>query len=52
MIRKLALKSMDSSGGSLVVVPDFVGRIDEVESFVKTKMTMMQVQVDAVDKKI
>ena len=52
MIRKLALKSTDSSGGSLVVVPDFVRRIDEVESFVKTKMTMMQVQVDAMDKKI
>ena len=52
MIRKLALKSTDSSGGSLVVVSDFVRRIDEVESFVKTKMTMMQVQVDAVDKKI
>ena len=28
-IRKLALKSMDSSEGSLVVVPDFVRRIDE-----------------------
>ena len=52
MIRKLALKSADSSGGSLVVVPGFVRRIDEVESFVKTKMTMMQVHVDAVDKKI
>ena len=69
MIRKLALKSTNSSGGSLVVVPDFVRRIDEVEgslvvvpdfvrqideveSFVKTMMTMMQVQVDVVDKKI
>ena len=52
MIRKLALKSTDSSGGSLVVVPDFVRRIDEVESFVKTKMTTMQVHMDAVDKKI
>ena len=48
MIKKLALKSTDSSGGSLVVVPDFVRRIDEVDSFVKTKMTMMQVQVDVV----
>ena len=52
MIRKLALKYVDSLGGSLVVVPDFVRRIDEVESFVKTKMTMMHVHVDVVDKKI
>ena len=46
------VRQIDEVYGSLVVVPDFVWRIDEVESFVKTMMTMMQVQVDAVDKKI
>ncbi|KAL6327354.1 hypothetical protein AAG906_018956 [Vitis piasezkii] len=52
MIRKLALKSADSSGGSLVAVPDFERRIAEVESFLKTTTKMMQVQVEVVDRKI
>ena len=52
MIRKLALKSADSSGGSLIVVPDFERRIAEVESFVKITMNMMQVPAEFVNKKI
>ena len=43
MIRKLALKSANSLGGSLVVVPDFEQWIAEVESFVKSTTNMMQV---------
>lgn len=52
MIRYFALRSADSSGGSLGVVPDFERRIAEVESFLKTTTKMMQVQVEVVDRKI
>ena len=52
MIRKLALKSTDSSERSLVVIPDFERQIAEVESFVKITMSMMQVVVEFVNKKI
>ena len=43
MIQKLELKSVDSSGGSLVVVSDFERWIAQVESSVKIMMNMMQV---------
>ncbi|XP_057980984.1 SUN domain-containing protein 1-like [Malania oleifera] len=54
MIRKLALKSADSSAGVPmgVGVSDFEGRIAEVEGFMKTTTKMMQVQVEVVDRKI
>ena len=52
MIQRLALKSTNSSGGSLVVVPDFERRIAEIESFVKITMNMMQVPTEFVNKKV
>ena len=52
MIRKLALKYADSSGGSSVAVPNFEQRIFEVESFVKTTTKMMHVRVEVMDRKI
>ena len=47
MIRKLALKSADSSGGSVL---DFERRIAEVESFLKITKDMMEVQADFVNR--
>ncbi|KAF8395618.1 hypothetical protein HHK36_019568 [Tetracentron sinense] len=51
MIRKLALKSGDTSLGPMGI-SDVEGRIAEVEAFLKTTMSMMQVQVEVVDRKI
>ena len=47
MIRKLALKSADSSRGSVL---DFERRIAEVESFLKITKDMMEVQADFVNR--
>ena len=47
MIRKLALKSADSSGGSVL---DFERRIAEVESFLKITKDMMEVQAEFVNR--
>ena len=47
MIRKLALKSADSSEGSVL---DFERRIAEVESFLKITKDMMEVQAEFVNR--
>ena len=47
MIRKLALKSADSSGGSVL---DFERRIAEVESFLQITKDMMEVQAEFVNR--
>ncbi|KAJ6727536.1 SAD1/UNC-84-LIKE PROTEIN-RELATED [Salix purpurea] len=55
MVRKLAVKSGDIDGASVETqmgLPEFDARIAEMESMVKTTVKMIQVQVEAVDKKI
>uniref|UniRef100_A0A2P2ISA5 SUN domain-containing protein n=1 Tax=Rhizophora mucronata TaxID=61149 RepID=A0A2P2ISA5_RHIMU len=53
MVRRLVLKSGDSPvAGTEIGLSEFEGRIAEVESFVKTTSKWIQVQVEAVDKKI
>ena len=47
MIRKLAFKSADSSGGSVL---DFERRIVEVESFLKITKDMLEVQAEFVNR--
>ncbi|KAL5568746.1 hypothetical protein UlMin_025321 [Ulmus minor] len=49
MIRRLALRSGENSP---LAFTDFEGRIGEIEKLVKTTTKMMQVQVEAVDRKI
>lgn len=53
MVRRLALKSGDSSlSGTQLGLSEFEARIAEVESFLKTTVKMIQVQVEVVDAKM
>ncbi|KAJ9186994.1 hypothetical protein P3X46_002496 [Hevea brasiliensis] len=53
MVRRLALKPGDySTSGTQLGLSEFEARIAEVESFLKTTVKMIQVQVEVVDAKI
>lgn len=52
MIRRLALKSTGDGAIGLMDVSDLEGQIAEVKAFMKTTTKMMQVQVEALDRKI
>lgn len=52
MLRPVMFSSWRKPGDFDVISGDFEGRVYEVERFVKTTMKAMQVQVDAVDKKL
>ncbi|KAG7946444.1 hypothetical protein I3843_14G039300 [Carya illinoinensis] len=52
LIRRLAVKPRDSVAGTEMGFSELEGRIAEVEAFMKTTATMIQVQVEVVDRKI
>ncbi|KAL9235173.1 hypothetical protein vseg_009960 [Gypsophila vaccaria] len=52
MVRKLGVKNDDFVGSNVLGFSELEGRISSLESTVKTASTMLQVQVEVVDKKI